>query len=96
MGHPCPKISMGGARLQVRFQVLNGGHEVHILDYHHQVDGIEVSLAGETSPKIGSRIGGGPELAAEWTEKHATPLAMFVRPVQADEQVGLPDRATFV
>jgi hypothetical protein len=37
---------------------LDGGDEVDILDQHYQVDGVEVSLAGEASSEVGSRIDG--------------------------------------
>ena len=84
MGHPCPGISTDCFGRQLRFQVVNCGHEVDSLNHHDEVDRIEVPLADETAAQISSGIGGGQELAAQWAEKHETSLAAFVRPVQAD------------
>src|SRR3989337_2434421 len=75
----------------MRFQRLHRGDEVDLLDQHHQVDGVEVSLAGETSPEIDAGIRGRQVLAAGRTEKHESPLSLLVRPVETDQQVGYRD-----
>jgi len=62
--------------------------EVDFFDQHHQVDGVEVSLAGETSSEIGAGIRGGQVLAAGRTEKHESPLPLLVRPIETDQQIG--------
>ena len=41
---------------------MNRGHEIDALDYHDQVDRIEVPFAGETAAEVGLWIGGGEEL----------------------------------
>ena len=70
------------------FQCLHRGDEVEILDQHHQVDGVEVPLAGETTSEIGAGIGGRQELAASRTEKHESSVPLLVRPIKSDQQVG--------
>jgi hypothetical protein len=72
----------------VGFEEVDGGDEVGVLDEHHQVDGIEVSLAVEATAEIGAWIDGGEELAAVRTEEAEPAFSRFVRPLEQDQQFG--------
>jgi hypothetical protein len=72
----------------VSFEDVDGSDEVGVFDEHHEVDGIEVSLAVEAATKVRVGIDGREELTAVRAEKAEAAFTRFVRPLKMYQEVG--------
>ena len=65
-----------------RLEVVDGVHEVTLLNGHGEIDRVEVDLAAEAAAEIRTRVDRRMALVATGTTKGQLSLAKFARPLQ--------------